>query len=160
MSARLLTHHSTFFVESRWYNGDYENANEDPEIWGTRDQLERHRFDSSIVFIDPYAKLIEGCRYFGDAKYKLTKFLGTYDFDSLPFDWGSNYNLPNIPEKDLVVYEMNVRAFTIDQSSGSDPDIRGSYLGVIKKGNASLLQTEPVSDRWHLNPINLKTQEC
>ncbi|KAK3230950.1 hypothetical protein Dsin_002831 [Dipteronia sinensis] len=99
-----------------------------PRSWG-----QGHRFDSSIVLIDPYAKLIEGRRYFGDAKYKLTKFLGTYDFDSLPFDWGNNYSLPNIPEKDLVVYEMNVRAFTADESSGLDPDIRGSYLGVIKK---------------------------
>lgn len=50
------------------------------------------------MLIDPYAKLIEGRRYFGDARYKLTKSLGTYDFDSLPFDWGPNYKLPNIPE--------------------------------------------------------------
>lgn len=36
-------------------------------------------------------------------------------------------------QKDLVIYEMNVRAFTVDESSGLDPDIRGSYLGVIDK---------------------------
>ncbi|MCI06027.1 isoamylase 3 chloroplastic-like, partial [Trifolium medium] len=64
---------------------------------------------------------------------KLSKFLGTYDFDSLPFDWGENYKLPNIAEKDLVIYEMNVRAFTMDESSGLDNNIRGSYLGVIEK---------------------------
>lgn len=28
---------------------------------------------------------------------------------------------------------MNVRAFTADKSSGLDPNIRGSYLGVIAK---------------------------
>lgn len=28
---------------------------------------------------------------------------------------------------------MNVRAFTADESSGLDPSIRGSYLGVIEK---------------------------
>lgn len=28
---------------------------------------------------------------------------------------------------------MNVRAFTASESSGLDPDIRGSYLGVIEK---------------------------
>ncbi|KAL5779792.1 hypothetical protein ACOSQ2_010529 [Xanthoceras sorbifolium] len=100
---------------------------------GPRGWDQGHRFDSSIVLIDPYAKLIEGRRYFGDVSYKFTKFLGTYDFDSLPFDWGNNYKLPNIPEKDLVLYEMNVRAFTSDESSGLDPDIRGSYLGVIEK---------------------------
>ncbi|KAJ1424706.1 Immunoglobulin-like fold [Sesbania bispinosa] len=101
-----------------------------PQDWG-----KGHRFDSSIVLVDPYAKLIEGRRHFGDISMKLSKFLGTYDFDRLPFDWGENYKLPNIPEKDLVIYEMNVRAFTIDESSGLDNSIRGSYLGVIEKIN-------------------------
>ncbi|GAY41555.1 hypothetical protein CUMW_060400 [Citrus unshiu] len=100
---------------------------------GPRDWHQGHRFDSSIVLIDPYAKLVEGRRHFGDASAKLSKFLGTYDFESLPFDWGDNYKLPNIPEKDLVIYEMNVRAFTVDESSGLDPEIRGSYLGLIQK---------------------------
>jgi isoamylase len=57
-----------------------------------------HRFDSSIVLIDPYAKLVEGRRYFGDASKKFSSLLGTYDFESLPFDWGETYKLPNIPE--------------------------------------------------------------
>ncbi|CAI9753532.1 unnamed protein product [Fraxinus pennsylvanica] len=92
-----------------------------------------HRFDNSMILLDPYAKLIEGRRIFGDARNKISQFLGTYDFDSLPFDWGENYVLPNIPEKDLVIYEMNVRAFTADESSGLDSKIRGSYLGVIEK---------------------------
>ncbi|KAK3030189.1 hypothetical protein RJ639_039666 [Escallonia herrerae] len=92
-----------------------------------------HRFDVRTVLIDPYAKLIEGRRIFGDVSSKGSKMLGTYDFDGLPFDWGENYKLPNIPEKDLVIYEMNVRAFTADESSGLHPNIRGSYLGVIEK---------------------------
>lgn len=36
-------------------------------------------------------------------------------------------------QKDLIIYEMNIRAFTADESSGLDPSIRGSYLGVIEK---------------------------
>ncbi|KAJ6939511.1 isoamylase 3 [Populus alba x Populus x berolinensis] len=102
-------------------------------IDGPRDWRQGHRFDSSIMLIDPYAKLVEGRRFFGDASRKLSKFYGTYDFDSLPFDWGDDYKPPNIPEKDLVIYEMNVRAFTVDKSSGLDPSIRGSYLGLIEK---------------------------
>ncbi|KAL7219255.1 hypothetical protein ACSBR2_012356 [Camellia fascicularis] len=35
-------------------------------------------------------------------------------------------------QKDLVIYEMNVRAFTADEFSGQDPSIRGSYLDVIE----------------------------
>lgn len=92
----------------------------------------------------------------------MSKFLGTYDFTSAPFDWGPDYKLPSIPEvklkngilpkkfvslctepsfydlvffvqTDLVIYEMNVRAFTADGSGGLDPEICGSYLGVIEK---------------------------
>ncbi|XP_019175308.1 PREDICTED: isoamylase 3, chloroplastic isoform X2 [Ipomoea nil] len=102
-------------------------------IDGPRSWNKGHRFDSRNVLIDPYAKLIEGRRLFGDVSNRMCTFYGTYDFDSLPFDWGDNYKLPNIPEKDLVIYEMNVRAFTTGESSGLDPDIRGSYLGVIEK---------------------------
>lgn len=36
-------------------------------------------------------------------------------------------------QNDLVIYEMNVRAFTADESSGVDPRKRGSYLGLIEK---------------------------
>ncbi|KAI8007813.1 hypothetical protein LOK49_LG07G01027 [Camellia lanceoleosa] len=35
-------------------------------------------------------------------------------------------------KKDLGIYEMNIRAFMADESSGQDPSIHGSYLGVIE----------------------------
>nr|XP_027091529.1 isoamylase 3, chloroplastic-like isoform X1 [Coffea arabica] len=100
---------------------------------GPKDWSQGHRFDRSILLIDPYAKLVEGRRVFGDLNNRGSQFLGTFDFDTLPFDWGDGYKLPNILEKDLVIYEMNVRGFTADESSGLDPSIRGSYLGVIEK---------------------------
>ncbi|CAI9259742.1 unnamed protein product [Lactuca saligna] len=103
------------------------------KINGPQGFHEGHRFDNTVVLIDPYAKLIQGRKIFGDVKNKFSKFYGTYDFSSLPFDWGDNYTPPNIPEKDLVVYEMNVRAFTADKSSGVEENLRGSYLGIIEK---------------------------
>ncbi|XP_011626408.1 isoamylase 3, chloroplastic isoform X2 [Amborella trichopoda] len=102
-------------------------------VGGPHGWQQGHRFDSNIILLDPYAKLVEGRRVFADSSNKMSKFLGTYDFNCLPFDWGSDYKLPNIPEKDLVIYEMNVRAFTADVSSELDPNLRGSYLGVIEK---------------------------
>ncbi|WCJ24786.1 Glycogen debranching enzyme [Euphorbia peplus] len=102
-------------------------------IDGPQNWDQGHRFDKSIVLLDPYAKLVEGRRAFGDVSNRLSRFLGTYDFDSMPFEWGDDYKLPNIPEKDLVIYEMNVRALTADKSSELDPKIRGSYLGIIEK---------------------------
>uniref|UniRef100_A0A453L0L1 Glycoside hydrolase family 13 N-terminal domain-containing protein n=1 Tax=Aegilops tauschii subsp. strangulata TaxID=200361 RepID=A0A453L0L1_AEGTS len=56
-----------------------------------------HRFDSNIVLLDPYAKLVSGRNYFGLDKGPSQPF-GTYDFDSSPFDWGADYQLPNLPE--------------------------------------------------------------
>lgn len=38
-----------------------------------------------------------------------------------------------IMQTDLVIYEMSLRSFTADESSGLDSSIRGSYLGVIEK---------------------------
>ncbi|KAF8092104.1 hypothetical protein N665_0424s0036 [Sinapis alba] len=100
---------------------------------GPREKNQGHRFNSSILLLDPYAKLVKGRSVFGDTNQKFVQFYGTYDFESSPFNWGDDYKLPNIPEKDLVIYEMNVRAFTADESSRINPYIRGSYLGVIEK---------------------------
>uniref|UniRef100_A0A0D6R0S4 isoamylase n=1 Tax=Araucaria cunninghamii TaxID=56994 RepID=A0A0D6R0S4_ARACU len=100
---------------------------------GPQGWQEGHRFDKNLILLDPYAKLVEGRRIFGDTKEKMSRFLGTYDFASSQFDWGDDYKRLEIPEKDLVIYEMNVRAFTADQSSGLEDGIRGSYLGVIEK---------------------------
>ncbi|XP_062193445.1 isoamylase 3, chloroplastic isoform X2 [Phragmites australis] len=102
-------------------------------INGPRGWEQGHRFDSSVILLDPYAKLVSGRKYFGADEEKSSQVFGTYDFDSYPFDWDDDYLLPNLPETDLVIYEMNVRAFTADESSGLDPAVRGSYLGVIEK---------------------------
>ncbi|CAO2140692.1 unnamed protein product [Urochloa humidicola] len=77
--------------------------------------------------------LVSGRKYFGLEEDKPSQLFGTYDFDSSPFDRGDDYKLPNFPETDLVIYEMNVRAFTADESSRLGPSVRGSYLGVIDK---------------------------
>lgn len=50
-------------------------------------------------------------------------------------------------QNDLVIYEMNVRAFTDDKSSGLDSSIRGSYLGVIEKVSSA---AEEVSETCFL----------
>jgi len=90
------------------------------------------RWEPEAVLLDPYAPLVEGRQRFAD-RSSGEGFLGSFDFASAKFNWGEGYERPNIREEDLIVYEMNVRAFTSDPSSGVAEHLRGSYLGVKEK---------------------------
>lgn len=65
-------------------------------------------------------------------------FRGTYDFESPEFDWGVDYERPNIPPQDLIIYEMCVRSFTASASSGLSDGLRGSFLGLKEKVKSTL----------------------
>lgn len=98
------------------------------------------RWDPSRILLDPYAKHVSGRRRFGvrDDVEKFdgqrgSEFRGTFDFTQPEFDWGRGYKKPNVPLKDLVIYEMPVRTFTADPSSGLSAAKRGSFLGVADK---------------------------
>lgn len=60
-------------------------------------------------------------------------FRGTYDFASEPFDWGKDYQRPNLAYEDLIVYEVPVRTFTASPTSNVDPEKAGSFLGFAEK---------------------------
>ncbi|XP_002977130.2 isoamylase 3, chloroplastic [Selaginella moellendorffii] len=98
---------------------------------GPRDK--NSRFDKNTLLLDPYAKYVEGRRIFADKTQKLAPHWGTFDFTLSEFDWEGDEARTRVPEKDLVIYEMSVRGFTKDQSSGVAEEVRGSYLGFIDK---------------------------
>lgn len=84
-------------------------------------------FDEKNLLLDPYAKATNQTIEWGkESKHPLlARFV-----EISPFDW-QGVARPKIPFKDLIIYEMHVRGFTKDSSSGvSQP---GSYLGVIEK---------------------------
>lgn len=60
-------------------------------------------------------------------------WLGTFDFEAEPYEWGEDYARPGRPLKDLVIYELCVRAFTADPSSGLPDPVRGTFRGVAEK---------------------------
>lgn len=62
-----------------------------------------------------------------------SQFRGTFELDAAPFDWGKDYKRPNLPPEDVIVYEMGVRSFTADESSGVGPGKEGTYAGLIAK---------------------------
>jgi glycogen operon protein len=78
---------------------------------------EGHRFDSTKVLMDPYAKVIGGRDVWGTPP----DWDNVYPHRARPvlndYDWESDRPL-EIPIEDLIIYEMHVRSFTRHPSSG------------------------------------------
>ena len=86
-----------------------------------------HRFDGTARLIDPYAKALAGTFQPSiDGVIRPPKCVVMDDY----FDWEGDRHL----RRDLsetIIYEMHVRGFTRDASSGVEHP--GTYLGVIEK---------------------------
>lgn len=52
--------------------------------------------------------------------------------DFSTYNWDMDFH-PKTPLARTVIYEMHVKGFTMDPSSGLDPKIRGTYRGLIEK---------------------------
>lgn len=86
-------------------------------------------FDPTQPILDPYAKAVTGQSCWG-----IKPWTGKYPYRarvvSSDFDWGAETN-PRIPLRDLVIYELHVRGFTRDMSSGVTAP--GTFLGLREK---------------------------
>lgn len=85
-------------------------------------------FDKTNVLLDPYAKAVTGQSQWGkkesgDVGYKARVVKND-------FDWGDFYQ-PQIPMKDLVIYETHVRGFSMDKSSGVEHP--GTFDALMEK---------------------------
>lgn len=94
------------------------------------------RFDAAKILVDPYARALyfplgysrAACAAPGSSSGRAP--LGVLQKPQ-NFDWG--IDAPVRHAHDLVIYEMHVRGFTRDPSSGVTPALRGTYLGVIEQ---------------------------
>lgn len=84
-------------------------------------------YNPSIILTDPYAKTLNFPKEWGADK---PMQLHGGVVDHLPFDWQGDTPLNREPQ-DLIIYEMHVRGFTKDPSSGVA--FPGTYRGVIEK---------------------------
>lgn len=109
---------------------DYEDLEYGYRIEGPYDPISGHRFDSSKVLLDPYARLIAGRDIWGVKPdwQQLYPYRARVSFDD--FDWQGEGPL-EIPPQDLVIYETHVRAFTQSPSSGSKHP--GTYAALVEK---------------------------
>lgn len=75
--------------------------------------------------VDPYARSLDVPTRWGDFAHYTPRSIAT------PRDPPLNFHKPNIPKEKLIVYEMHIRGFTRDPSSGVQHP--GTFLGVIEK---------------------------
>lgn len=86
-------------------------------------------FDKNKYILDPYARAVSDQGTWGEkksSKKHLYKARVVKDCD----DWG-NFDRPNLEPKDMIIYEMHVRGFTMDKSSGVAN--RGTFDGIREK---------------------------
>jgi isoamylase len=109
---------------------DYENIEYGYRVYGPAQQDFRDRFDHDQVLADPYARAFSGRDVWGVEPDRSTPYPYRSRLTFEDFDWDDDRPL-RIPSTDLVVYELHVRGFTRDPSSGvAQP---GTYAGLVEK---------------------------
>ena len=110
------------------YGLEYDKFEYAYSIDGPNDPRKGLIFDKSKYILDPYAKAVTGQSGWGKPQrdqcvYKARVVLNDYD-------WG-NFKTKSTPLEELIIYEMHVRGFTQDESSGVEN--RGTFAGIREK---------------------------
>ncbi|NBH33343.1 glycogen debranching enzyme GlgX [Clostridiaceae bacterium] len=99
-------------------------------------------FDKTKYLLDPYAKAVTGQSQWGDSSPGEQHYKARVVKDD--FDW-EDMRPPLLPMEDLIIYELHVRGFTMDKSSG-----------VVKPGTfAGLLEKLPYLKKLGVNVVEL-----
>lgn len=85
-------------------------------------------FNKEQILLDPYTKAVAGQSSWGNTNKKRDFYHSRVVADT--FRWSSN-KTPKIPFSDLIIYELHVRGFTKDSSSGVEN--KGYFKGIIEK---------------------------
>ena len=101
-------------------------------IGGPFDPKAGHRFDPSKILLDPYAKIVGGRTVWGTPLPPTEIYPYRAQISGSDFDWENDRPL-EIPESDLIIYEMHVRGFTRHPSSDVKPEHRGTFAGLSEK---------------------------
>lgn len=109
----------------------------DPEVTeyayrmdGPYDERKGLIFKKDALLLDPYAKMVAGQHEWGKSRFENKKrsYTGCIVFNK--FDWGFHGEV-GLDFRDLVIYELHIRGFTIHKSSNVKHP--GTFLGVKEK---------------------------
>ncbi len=106
-------------------------------VKGPDDPQHKYRFDPQKLLLDPYSRIVvipqKYDRHAGDqAGDKIAGVMKSVVFSPETYDWEGDCPL-RTSFAQTIIYEMHVRGFTQDPSSGLNADIRGTYAGLVEK---------------------------
>ena len=82
---------------------------------GPYDEKKGLRFDRTKILLDPYARAVTGQSHWGHKNNPQHGYRARVVHSN--FDWGQQRHT-SIPMEDLIIYELHVRGYTMDASSG------------------------------------------
>ena len=95
---------------------------------GPYDEKKGLRFDKNKILLDPYARAVTGQSQWGHVNNAQHGYRARVVQSN--FDWGDQRH-HSIPMEDLIIYELHVRGFTMDESSGVKH--HGTFEGLREK---------------------------
>ncbi|MCM1144211.1 MAG: alpha-amylase family glycosyl hydrolase [Blautia sp.] len=100
------------------------------QLDGPYDKEKGLLFNKENILLDPYARAVTGQKDWGERPEGGGGFVYHGRVVENNFDWGNITQL-ELPMEDLIIYEMHVRGFTKDDSSGVTA--KGTYEGLRQK---------------------------
>ena len=85
-------------------------------------------YQGAEIITDEYCQRLKGYEIFGDSSDGIRKTYGY--FETQAYDWEDDA-APAIPYNEMIVYGLNVRAFTMHRSSGVK--YKGTFEGITEK---------------------------
>ena len=139
---------------------------------GPYDEKKGLRFDRTKILLDPYARAITGQSHWGHKNNPQHGYRARVVHSN--FDWGQQRHT-SIPMEDLIIYELHVRGYTKDASSGVKhpgtfdglkekiPYLKGLGVNAVElmpvfefdeMRDARLIDENLLLDFWGYNPVS------
>ena len=139
---------------------------------GPYDEKKGLRFDRTKILLDPYARAVTGQSHWGHKNNPQHGYRARVVHSN--FDWGQQRHT-SIPMEDLIIYELHVRGYTKDASSGVKhpgtfdglkekiPYLKGLWVNAVElmpvfefdeMRDARLIDENLLLDFWGYNPVS------